>query len=261
MKSRKTDKMRFKEKRGMGRGKEYRPWLEVHEFSNRGNASRILGWKCKRTYQLMSKLERRFFVLKQFEQDVVEIREQFPLLPLELTETIATELGVTHPPKNSKKKTVMTTDFVLTIQEKDASTRDVAIAIKSSEDLKNQRTLDKLKVEGEYWKRKGIEFEIVTEESINRAIAVNIEFMYQDYFWAERKQLLDSDVQRIIKTFKNLLEETQGNVLEALERLEHKLNWAENEGSNFVYYLITHKLANTNLEKRLDLKKMNLEVL
>lgn len=213
MKSRKTDRMRFKEKRGMGRGEDYRPWLEVHEFANKGNASRMVGWKQRRTYQFMSKLERRFFVLKQFEEEVIDIREQFPLLPLELTELIATELEIIHPPKNKKQKTVMTTDFVITIQDKDGCIRDIAIAIKAREDLENQRTLDKLKIEADYWKRKGIEFQIVTEEGINSVMAINIEFMYQDYFWAERKQLVDSEVQEIIETFKNLLEEQQGNVL------------------------------------------------
>lgn len=261
MKSRKTDKMRFKEKRGMGRGKDYRPWYEVHEFPNKGNASRMLGWKYRRTYQLMSKLERRFFVLKQFQEEVIEIREQFPLLPLELTEIISTELGIIHPPKNRKEKTVMTTDFVLTIREEDGSTRDVAIAIKTSEDMENQRTLDKLKIEANYWKRKGIEFQIVTEKDINRKVAVNIEFMYQDYYWAERKNLLDSEVSEMLETFKKLLKEKDGNVLNALSFLESKYNWDENEGSNFVYYLITHKMAQTDLEKRLDLKKMDLEIL
>lgn len=260
MRSRKTDKMRLKEKRGIGRGLNYSPWLEVHEFSNKGNASRMLGWKCRRTYQLMSKLERRFFVLKQFEEEVVEIREQFPLLPLELTEFIATELGINHPPKNRQQKTVMTTDFILTIQQ-DGKIKEVAVAIKTSEDLKNKRTMDKLRIEENYWKRRGIEFEIVTEEFINRPVAVNIEFMYQDYFWAERKKLLEGEIIEIVHTFKNLLVEKQGNVLEALARLEERYDWAENEGSNFVYYLITHKLAKTDLEKRLDLKKMNLEIL
>ncbi|AWK50548.1 transposase [Clostridium beijerinckii] len=110
-KNRKTDKYRLIEKRGLGKFEEYKPWLKVHEFGSCGRVHRIVGWKNRRIYQLMSDLELYYFVLAQWDDNVIDIREQYPLLPLEETILRANEIGVNHPPMNSKKKTVMTTDF------------------------------------------------------------------------------------------------------------------------------------------------------
>jgi len=57
-------------------------------------------------------LERNYFYLTEYSDVVVDIREQFPLLPLEETIVIAEELGLKHPtnPK-TQEPIVMTTDF------------------------------------------------------------------------------------------------------------------------------------------------------
>src|SRR5579871_1597833 len=96
MKSRMSDKTRFKKKRGLGSGKNYLPWIQVQDFSSKGMSSRVLGKKTGRTHHFLSLLEVNLFYILDYSQGVEDIREQFPL---ELSETrqIANSLSIKHP--------------------------------------------------------------------------------------------------------------------------------------------------------------------
>src|SRR5712692_6447858 len=80
---------RIKEGRGQGRGKDYKPWLTVQDVPSIGLATRILGWKTGRVHHLFSKLELADFLTEDWAKQVVDIREQYPLLPLSETLSIA----------------------------------------------------------------------------------------------------------------------------------------------------------------------------
>jgi hypothetical protein len=49
-----------KEGRGKGRGKEYKPWITIHDFASQGRSHRALGWKAGRVQHFMSDHEMRF---------------------------------------------------------------------------------------------------------------------------------------------------------------------------------------------------------
>lgn len=57
----------------------------------------------------------------EWSEQVIDIREQFPLLPLDKTLYIAQKLGIKHPtdPKN-KLPIIMTTDMLLTIKQEES---------------------------------------------------------------------------------------------------------------------------------------------
>ncbi|MCT4594727.1 MAG: TnsA endonuclease N-terminal domain-containing protein [Anaeromicrobium sp.] len=112
----KSDICRLKEKRGLGRGINYIPWIKVHEVPSRGRKHRVLGVKHKRIYHFLSDLEYYFYLLQIFDSNVVEIREQFPLLSLETTKLIAEELNIRHPSVGGRD-IVMTTDFLITVKK------------------------------------------------------------------------------------------------------------------------------------------------
>ncbi|WP_220497086.1 TnsA endonuclease N-terminal domain-containing protein [Pseudoalteromonas sp. SG44-17] len=65
---------------------------------------------------MMSSIEAELFYLAEFSDSVVDIREQFPILPLNYTLKVANILGIKHPahPK-TKEPIIMTTDQLLTI--------------------------------------------------------------------------------------------------------------------------------------------------
>lgn len=65
-------------------------------------------------------MERNYYYLTEYSDFVVDIREQFPLLPLEETIVIAYELGIKHPIDPKKHEPiVVTTDFLLTVDKGD----------------------------------------------------------------------------------------------------------------------------------------------
>lgn len=171
----------IKEGRGTGTGTDYRPWLKIQDVSSLGRSTRLKGIKTSRQHEFLSDLERNYFYLTEFSDVITDIREQFPLLPQEETLLIADELGIKHPrnPKNGEP-IVMTTDFLLTIN-KGQEIHEVARTIKVKDELLKENVLEKFEIEREYWKRKGIDWGIVTEEEINKIIARNISYIH-DYY-------------------------------------------------------------------------------
>jgi len=99
------------------------------------------GWKTNRVHQMLSLLELLYFYIAEWALQVVDIREQYPLLPIEETLAIARSCGIRHPidPK-TKEPVVMTTDFVLTVRQ-GASDIDQPRTVKYRADLFNLRTL------------------------------------------------------------------------------------------------------------------------
>lgn len=107
---------RIKAGRGQGRGREYKPWLDVHDVPSLGKSTRVRGWTTGRVHHLLSLGEERYFYLLDWSEIVVDIREQYPLLPLDETLAIARRLGFVHPRHpRTKEPIVMTTDFLLTV--------------------------------------------------------------------------------------------------------------------------------------------------
>lgn len=84
----------IKEGRGTGIGSEYKPWLNIQDVASMGRSTRLKGIKTNRQHEFLSDLERNYFYLTEYSDFVVDIREQFPLLPLEETIVIADELGI-----------------------------------------------------------------------------------------------------------------------------------------------------------------------
>lgn len=258
MRTRKTDKWRLREGRGLGVGADYKSWLKVHEVPSKGRASRPLGWKNNRVYELLSDLEYRFFLAAQYDDDVIDIREQFPLLPIEQTKKIAEELQIIHPPKSRKDKMVMTTDFLLTLKGKPIQHK--AIAIKPSEELKNPRTMEKLCIEEKYWEYKGIPFCVITEEDIDVNLAKNLELIYPYYWWDIDRGYSQKKVKGLIEEFKRLILEGD-SAMGAVTHMEQKYEWEERMGISFLYYMIAHKAVRVDLSQELDIRniKINLE--
>jgi hypothetical protein len=70
-------------------GKDYKPWITIQDFPSRGRVSRSPGWKSDRVHHFMSDGELRFFYLLEWSTEVQDIREQYPLLDLDLAMEIA----------------------------------------------------------------------------------------------------------------------------------------------------------------------------
>lgn len=167
-----------KEGRGQGNFQNYKPWLKIQDVGSEGLATRIKGTKTGRCHQLLSTLELNYLYLLDWSEDVIDIREQYPL-DLKETIALAKEIEIDHPPKaNPAKPVVMTTDFLVTIRQP-IGTKEIARTIKYSKDLADLRTLEKLEIERLYWKERNIDWGIVTELDINKTLVKNIKWLYK----------------------------------------------------------------------------------
>ena len=87
----------IKEGRGQGHREDYRPWLQPRDVPSLGNSSRGRGWRSKtRVVSTLRRLERNWVYTLEWNQQVVDIREQYNL-ELHETQQIAAGLGLRHP--------------------------------------------------------------------------------------------------------------------------------------------------------------------
>lgn len=160
---------------GQGLGAEYKPFMYVRDVPSVGLSSMLTSRLTRRTHHYLSKLELSVHLLAEFEEGTQDIREQFALLPWDETQQIADDTGIRHPIyPGTRTPIVMTTDLLIT-QVKDGRVAHRAISVKPAGDF-SLRTTDKLWIEQMYWKRRGVEWRLVTEEDIPKHKAVNLKF-------------------------------------------------------------------------------------
>ncbi|GFE59640.1 transposase [Geobacter sp. AOG2] len=161
---------------GQGEGLNYRPFFHVRDVPSKGRSAIVEGLKTGRIHHYLSDVEYQHHVLAEFSQEVVDIREQYALLPWEETQEIARELGIQHPVYPcTNTPIVMTSDLVLTLLDSNLA----VISVKRAADVRGaasaqERTLEKLRIEQEYWKRRRIPWVLSTELDICQARAKNL---------------------------------------------------------------------------------------
>ena len=156
--------------------KDYQPFVKVADISSLGRSHRVFGHKNKRTHHLLSDLELAVFLLFEWHNKTEDIQEQFPL-DLNVTKQIADSVGIKHPSQKGELKT-MTTDFYVISKNTKSITSQLALQAKYSKDLDNARTIEKIELERRYWEQKDVDFKIITEKDIPKAVTDNIKWLY-----------------------------------------------------------------------------------
>lgn len=159
-----SDKTKFKEKRGTGHGADYKPWIKTSEFNSRGTCHEPVDWKHKRTIQLLSGAEEVYYYLLRWNDDVTDIREQYPL-DLQQTVGIAYENSIRHPRSRDGNYTPMTTDFLIDIANE---VFPIAVSIKYDRDRMTKRDIEKMYLAKTYWRRLGIAYYIYYYSDLSR---------------------------------------------------------------------------------------------
>jgi len=163
--------------RGMGSGPEYTPWLTTADVPSLGRSHRPFWSKTARVHQFLSDNEYYAFLHHCYEDDAIDIREQFPL---DRTETvlIAELIGVRHPvDRISRAPLVMTTDLLVT-RKMQCGSRHFAFAVKEDRDLNNARTIEKLEIERLYWALRGVAWEIQRSSEVKNDAALNLAWIF-----------------------------------------------------------------------------------
>ncbi len=246
--------------RGQGRGRDYTPWLDVRSFSSLGYVSRVRGWKTGREHHLMSNLETDLFYLLDWSERVTDVREQFPLLPVEETVAIAEALGVRHPfDARSKLPIVLTTDFLVTMQ---GQPRDVEVArtVKPASELESVRTLEKFRIELQYWRSRNVQWSIVTDATLPRAAVENIKWVHPYLDLSGQQNIPPFSLPKIDAVLRDFLQ--RGHSLSAsAQACDDKLGLSPGTSLTLVRHLIATRQWVVDMTVRIDptapLKVMN----
>ena len=190
----------IREGRGRGEGRDYKPWLTVRDVPSNGRSSRIKGWKKGRVHHLLSQLELKYFYHLEWSDAVLDIREQFPLLPLEETLAIASRLGIKHPTDpQTKEPVVLTTDFMATIRK---GNRKILTArtVKPDEQLDKRRVEEKLYIEKIFYRCRSVDWGVVPENSLSETLARNVGWVHPCYPMpaAKHRSVSDEQLSRLI---------------------------------------------------------------
>lgn len=170
-------KRALKQKYGLGEGSDYKPWIRVQDTKSIGNSGKIDGIKTSRIHHTLSEQETCFFYLAEFSNSVIDIREQFPLLPLTLSLKISQLLDIEHPKHPViKDPIIMTTDFLLTCSD-GKKTWYEAVSVKPEEKLSGKRTAEKLDIERVWWELLGVPFHVFCMTELNQIKSKNIQWL------------------------------------------------------------------------------------
>lgn len=243
---------RIKEGRGSGFGLDYQPWLVIQDFSSLGRVHRVKGWKHGRVHHLFSDLERNVFLHYQWPFSVKDIREQFPLLPVEETLEIAKEIGVRHPfDPRTKHPIVMTTDLFLTAQQGLKATYH-PITIKYFKDLKKLRALEKLEIERRYWvaSPRNLILKIITERQVISEFVKNMLWIHPFYRLGDLYPLTEREVDKIALVLTQLVL----NEALPLRTVAQKCNQMLSLEAGTSLVIVRHLLANRYWEVDMNVR-------
>ena len=185
----------------------YKPFFKVRDVPSKGRSRILRGLKVARDHHYVSDIEYLCHLLVEFSHNVIDIREQFALLPWRATQEIAEEIGYRHPTyPASSTPTVVTSDIVVTylengrkqlfvisvkrnlnIQWNDDGTLNISESLSSRKD---ERIVEKLAIEKYYWDRLGIPWFLATIDNIPLRRAKNINFLRVSMVSKELDQLM-----------------------------------------------------------------------
>lgn len=227
----------------------------IQDVPSIGRSSRIKGIKTERQHDFLSDLEKNYFYLLEYSNNISDIREQYPLLPLEKTLLIAYELGIKHPRNpETGEYIVMTTDFLITLNDG----TEIARTIKSKDELLNKRVIEKFEIERRFWDMRDVDWGIVTENEINKIIAKNIEDIHSYKNIRDIDSLKDIEISEL----KDLIYELSRRLIDSDMSLRHICTQFDSDmilegGSalSIFRYLIINKLLKIDICQKIDVNK------
>ena len=231
----------IKEGRGQGEGEKYIPWIKVQDSASKGRSHRIRGWKTNRVHHLLSDQEKRAFYLFEWSDQVTDIREQYPLLDLELAVGIASEMNMEYPKdRDHGIPYVLTTDFMLTVQREDQIFA-VARTVKHTKNLQSKRNAEKLELERRYYQALNIDWGIITEKSISKNFFMNMEWIHEEYHLEPIGGVNLPELHKIANLLKEKLSQEETTVTRITNHLDGELNLKLGTSLSLFMHLVARK--------------------
>jgi len=179
---------------GQGEGLAYKPFFYIRDIPSDGRSTALEGLKIPRTHHYFSDVEYHYHLLAEYSEIVLEIREQFALLPCEETRLVAEKLGIDHPIYSATgAQRVLTSDLVLSVKRGNEIVL-VVLCCKVASDVdpsnpEAARTLEKVLLEKVYWEARNAEWRLVTDKMLPENKVHNLDFFRGSMVSRERDYL------------------------------------------------------------------------
>lgn len=236
---------------GQGEGSSYKPWVRVQDVPSIGRSRKTPGFKTGRLHHTLSDLEYHYFLLLEFSDEVVDIREQYPLFATPRARDIAAEMGIRYPKYlGTQLPLVITSDFALTVQAPGGKTRLAIRTCKYESELtdpqKGPRVIEKLELERAIWAEYGVtDWKIVTDRLMGPLLKDNLDWLHGSA-WVEETMVTDDQKMRFIEAAAHTADgiRTLSSVVRSISKA---VGIPYSNGTSLFKYLIWNKFLLTNL--------------
>lgn len=252
-----TIKRFLKEGRGQGEGATYKSWLQVQDISSQGRSTRIFGnMTTQRVHHLLSDLQLYYWYLLEFDERVIDIREQYPLLDyhelnIQLDHALEKKLFNTK----TKVPHIFTISFLVTRIDGNNNPYYEARVIKMSSELEKKATIERLELLRRYFEKKNIGFGIVTEKEINQQMSRNIGWALTAYDIQDYPDLVGNIDFLKSDMLNNLSFNTERTFQSVFSMLERSYQLNEGMGLILFKHLIATKQIMMDMSRKIDLNK------
>lgn len=241
----------IQEGRGQGEGKDYKPWLTVQDFPSKGRVSRVFGWKTKRIHHFFTDSETRYFYLLEWEDDVLDIREHYPLFHCE--EVIQNKAGLNFDlfkDKDTGTPYILSTSFLITLKKPNGKIAYVARSLKADYELERKTALERLEIERRYWQSQNIDWGIVTQKEIPVVKAKNIEWVHSSLYPADERGFTDEEVDYYCNAFVEKLAGNSTSIRNFTTQFDRLFNLDTGSGVYIFKRLIALKRIMVDMNKK-----------
>lgn len=246
----------IKEGRGQGEGENYKPWLTIQDFPSMGRVTRVFGWTTNRIHHFFSDTQLKYFYLLDWEERVIDIREHYPLIDLEVVLKNTSDLKLDKfIDKKTKEPYILTTTFLITLLNPDGQKSFAARSIKYASELSKKTTIEKLEIERRYWTAKGINWGIVTNKDINDVRAKNIEWIHSAMTSDDCNGLSREEFDDLLNGLLYRLIDNQQNIRKIISEFEKDYSLDAGAGLLLFKHLIAGKKIALDMDKPINLNE------
>ncbi len=237
--------------RGTGELANYKPFLTIYDIPSKGRATRTFGWKTGRIHHFFSDIQLRYFYLLEWEDNVIDIREHYPLL--DLRDVIEDDdLNLEKYKSDDGTDYIFTTTFLIKIKDNNKDTY-IARSVKVASELEKKSTIERLEIERRYWRKKGIDWGIVTNKEISVTKAKNIEYILSALELDNNEIFEENEKYSLSKMLESKLNRNSKAIREIVNDFDLEYNLQQGTGLLIFKYLLAKKRIKTDIDSKIDI--------
>lgn len=242
------------EGRGTGRNGAYKTWLRIQDLASRGRSERLTSHITgDRIVHALSGHESNAFFIFEWGSKVVDVREQYPLLPPQATLEMARELKVEHPvDPETGLPIIMTTDFLVTTKAEGGEEKHHAYAIKEVKDLNSAATRGKLEITRRIHENWDHSWAILTERDIPIDLARNLEHLREKRDLSRFGGIPDETIARVQEVLLPIIWKREESLARATAYCDKHLGLLNGTSLTIAFHLIYLRRWTTDLTQLLQ---------